>query len=325
MSMSFRASAFSLTVMAFGLVLFFPVSGIAGEWLIKVLPVATVSGETVLLEDIAVPMEALPEESWERVRKTPLWDAPKEGSGPVSINKPDLERLLSRALGSSARACITPATLVLQRGGDVLTQERITRMTVEYLTKEAKGMDGEPDFRELRIPDSVFLSPAQEVHIELARPLQPGRNTFRLLVKDGYGTVVRRISGNVFMDLWKTVACAGRPLNRMEPVGLDEVTFVRKNLAYLRGEVWDGRSGPVRVKRPVGEGQVMYADNVEPIPLIQKGEQVTLLFKGQSIQLKVPALALGDGGAGEVIAVKNVQSSKTIQAMVLDSRTVVVN
>lgn len=75
---------------------------------------------------------------------------------------------------------------------------------------------------------------------------------------------------------------------------------------------------------PVGEGQVIYAHAVEPIPVIQKGQVITLTYEGRTLKLTVPAESLEDGGIGQVIQVRNMQSKKVVAARVLTADTVVV-
>jgi flagella basal body P-ring formation protein FlgA len=128
----------------------------------------------------------------------------------------------------------------------------------------------------------------------------------------------------VFLDVWTEVAAAARPINRREALGPQMVTHVRKNLAYLSGDVWDGTGGPWQVKRPIGRDQVIYRSNLEPLPLVRRGETVRLVYEGENIRLETLAEALEDGGAGQAIAVMNLDSEREITATVRDSGTVYV-
>jgi flagella basal body P-ring formation protein FlgA len=136
---------------------------------------------------------------------------------------------------------------------------------------------------------------------------------------------VHTLTGSAFLDVWRALPCAKRPLNRNEPLRPQDITFKRKNIAYVRHDVWDGKGGPWRMSRSVGEGQVIYSRNIEPLPVICEGEEITLKYKGDFIQLNVPALALDDANVGESIKVQNLQSKKRVYGRVKDSKTVVVN
>jgi flagellar basal body P-ring formation protein FlgA len=297
----------------------------AGKYLVKVREAACVQGERVLLGEIADPLPALPPGQWERMAASPLWDSPAEGRGQVAITRDRLSGLFRQHLGPLAGAVLLPDTLQLQRGGAVLHGDELERRVLEFLTPLSEGLGGEVSFRDFRLPATIFLrSTSSTMAVQLSRGLQPGRNGVRLVLTDAYGRQERSFSGSVFVDVWATVACAARPLNRRDVVGPADVTFRRKNLAYLRAPAWDGKSLHMRMTAPVGEGQVIYADTVEPIPLIRKGDRVNLVFNGSSIQLEVPAEALADGRFGERIEVVNMETRRTVQARIVDAQTVVV-
>ena len=138
-------------------------------------------------------------------------------------------------------------------------------------------------------------------------------------------SVVRRITGSAFLDVWTTVPAAREPVNRGDALTPDKIMFVRKNLAYVRGELWDGIGGPHRVKRAIGAEQVIYTSDLDQLPLIAKGAQVMLVYQRGTVRLEVPAEAIADGAAGQLLAVRNLQSKTIVKALVQDSRTVLVN
>ncbi|MDL2268136.1 flagellar basal body P-ring formation chaperone FlgA, partial [Desulfovibrio sp. OttesenSCG-928-G15] len=178
---------------------------------------------------------------------------------------------------------------------------------------------------DFRLPQHVFMQHSgQELVLDLAKKMTPGRNSLRLLVKEMDGTVVQKLTGSVFADCWAEVPCSTVTLNRDDLLEHSKVTFKRMNLANLRSDPWDGRGGPWRVSRPIGVGQVIYASDVAHIPTVRKGSIVTLVYEGRTVQLALQAEALADGAAGETILVRNLESRKDVYAVVRDSSTVVV-
>jgi flagella basal body P-ring formation protein FlgA len=103
------------------------------------------------------------------------------------------------------------------------------------------------------------------------------------------------------------------------------ITFVRMNLAHLRGEVWDGRGGPWRILRPIGLEQAIYRADLGHVPTVRKGSLVTLLYEGRNLRMSVPGEAMADGVPGESIPVRNSQSRKQLYGVVRDASTVVTN
>ncbi len=290
---------------------------------LSILGAACVSGENVILGEIARPMDGLGAGEWEQLSSQELWPSPPAGR-PMVMDQDMLSRMLRKHLGEDlAGRCVLPRNIALQRGGAVLVQSELASLVVKSLTPMAQVLGGEAEFRDYRLPEYIFL--AEEHHriaVELVSDLKPGRLSFNLLEIDSANARHRQVSGSVFLDLWVSVPCATRPVNRGEELTPELIGHRRKNMAYLRGEAWDGLGGPWRIAQPVGMGQVLYKDCLAPLPVISRGGKVSLVFQGKFIRLEVPAEALADGGNGESILVRNLQSNRQILAKVVDADTV---
>ena len=202
-------------------------------------------------------------------------------------------------------------------------EQELRRVVVNALTPLLKRLEGEASLREFKLPSFLFLDdPNNSLKVQPSGDIGPGRLGIRLVELDSTGRTRRSASAGVFVDLWKEVPAAARPLNRSEPITPEMITSVRKNMAYLRSDVWDGRGGPWRVKSPIGELQVVYASSLEPLPEVRKGDTVTLVFEGSRIRLSTTAKALADGGRGETILVRNMQSGREVLARVRNADTV---
>jgi flagella basal body P-ring formation protein FlgA len=75
----------------------------------------------------------------------------------------------------------------------------------------------------------------------------------------------------------------------------------------------------------VGQGQVIYTENLEAVPVIAEGDEVRLVFEGRNVRLEVPAEAMGDGRVGQMIKVMNLESERVVSAKVRDETTVTVH
>lgn len=76
--------------------------------------------------------------------------------------------------------------------------------------------------------------------------------------------------------------------------------------------------------RTLGRSQVFTQSHIEPVPLIEKGELVTLMYKNSRVQLSIKAEALGEASVGQQVAVRNLQSKKTVLATVVADDMVMV-
>lgn len=299
--------------------------GAPAAWRIRIQEAAVTQGDMVTLGDIGQVHGTPPPGVWERLAARPLWPAPPETGKPLQINKSRLGQALRETLGDYADLCILPTSLALQRGGSVLTEADLRALVVKTLTPELRNMRGETSLDDFRLPAYVFLA-HQGQRAELEPPkLVPGRLSLRFTVQEVDGSTVRRFTGTVMLNQWVEVPCAARPLNRGDAITPDNVTFARKNLAFLRGELWDGRGGPWQVQRAIGAGQPIAAADLAALSMVRRGDIVVLVYQRGAVRLEAKAEALADGGPGDTIAVRNLQTKKQVYATVRSGGVVEVN
>jgi flagella basal body P-ring formation protein FlgA len=297
----------------------------AATWGMTVRDTAVAEGDRVQLWEIVDIWGNVDRDVWSELSHRELWAAPEKEGRAQNISISQLEWLLEKYLGPQAERIAVPTSLTIQRGGSVITKEQLEKHVVGFLRARMVGKTGEVQFRNFNGPRQLFLDEAwADVAVEPTTDLDPGRIFLRLSIRAGDGREIRRTTASIQADVWKTVACADGILNSGEHVVPSLVRFESKNHAYLRGEPWDGQGGPYRVKRPVGVGQIIYKDNLEPVPVIEEGETVKLVWEGQNIRLAAKAMAKEDGSTGELINVQNLSSGRDVFARVLNDATVVV-
>lgn len=294
-------------------------------WRIRILETAVIDTPIVTLGQVAEPVGTVPPGVWERLSTTELWPAPSEHGKPMTLLRVKVQQALRAALGEYEELCLYPGSMTLQAGGAVLREDALRLLVVKRLTGMAAKYEGEAEFTEFRLPPFIFLSNKQQ-HVEVLLPVNPspGRVSLTLAVKEMDGSLVRRFTGTVQMNIWREVPCLTRPVNRDEVLSPEMVTFARRNLANLKGEIWDGRGGPFRLARSLGAEQTLMLSDLERVPTIRKGSRVNLVYERGAIRLSVPAEALADAGPGESVTVRNLQSRKEILATAYDSGTVVI-
>jgi len=322
MAMALSKLAAGLT---FGAVFTVAAVAFAADWGLSIKSNASVKGERVLLGEIAEPYGSISRQAWDELARTELWPAPdREGRSEV-IPRRRLDELLREHLGKKAELCSLPSGLTVQRGGALLDKQALLRRVEEYLAPRLAMLEGRAQLAGFNAPDLVSLNEGYaRLEIELLDKVAAGRINLRIKALAGDGRLVRQVAANVFVDHWVAVACAARPVNPGEAILPDMVTFRERNLAYFRGQPWDGKGGPWRVKRSVGAEQPFSTDNIELTPLVGKGAPVNLVYEGRHVQLATQGEALEDGGLGQMISVRNVQSGKLVQAVVMNKDTVAV-
>lgn len=297
------------------------VAGAAGksgnDWRVMVRSAACVQGPDVLLGEIADPVEGLDARTWKTVAGIKLWKASKRIGRPVTIDRDKLRKVFRYYMGDLAKNVILPSQLTVQTGGRVFTGTDLREQVVAFLTPRAKGMGGESDFKNLKLPMHFFFPNVNDrLEISLTNEIRPGRNQIQMRRVSPDGRVMSGKAGTVFINVWKAVPVAAKPLNRNERVTRENVTFRRVNLAY-KPDLWDGTGGPWRMSRTLGTGQPFTTSHIEQVPLIEKGEMVSLIYRNKRIQLSIKAEALGEASMGQQVSVRNLQSNKTILGTVV--------
>ena len=298
------------------------VPGARDAWRLRVREAAVVREAVVRLGDIADPLGNMPRGEWERLAAVPLWPAPETPGKPLQINRQRLGDALRTALGEGADACLLPNSLAVQRDGAVLLEEDLRSLVVKTLTPQINLLGGHGELTDFRLPAYAFTAhDGQSVVLE-AGDVAPGRISLRFAVREMDGAAVRRFSGSVFLNLWMDVPCPVRPLGKGEAVTPDVITFMSCNLAYQKGAVWDGRGGPWQTVRSLGASQPILASDLTPLSAVHRGDKLTLVYTRGNVRISAMVEALEEGGPGDTIAVRNLDSKKQIYATVLDADTV---
>lgn len=295
-----------------------------GDWRLVVRSEACVQGPTVLLGEIAYPVPGVNQRTWKTLSSIKLWKASTRPGRPVIIARDKLRKVLRYYMGDQVNRLVLPMQLTVQTGGKVLSGLELKNRVVAFLTPRAKDLGGEIEYKDLNLPAEYFFhSVTDKLVIDLHGDIRPGRNQIKLRTVNAQGRVTGSKAGTVFINVWKAVPVAAKPLNRFERVTRDKIGFRRVNLAY-RPDLWDGKGGPWRMSRTLGAGQPFTMSHLEAVPLIEKGERVDLVYRGKRIQLTLKVEALGEASMGQQVAVKNLQSKKTVMATVVGDNLVMV-
>ena len=262
--------------------------------------------------------------TWKTIASIKLWKAATKPGRPVTVSQERLRKILKYYMGDKVNNLVLPNQLTVQTGGRVITHEELRPRIVAFLTPRANDLGGDIEFKNLKFPSTMFFKNSSDrLVIGLKSDLKPGRNQFKLHGVASDGTVVSRKAGTVFINVWKAVPVAAKPMNRFERVTQDKVSFQKVNLAY-KPNLWDGTGGPWRMTRTLGRSQPFTMSHLEQIPLIEKGERVQLIYQGKKVKLTIKVEALGEASMGQQVEVRNLQSKRIILATVVGDNMVMV-
>jgi flagella basal body P-ring formation protein FlgA len=115
-----------------------------------------------------------------------------------------------------------------------------------------------------------------------------------------------------------TVAVAARPLRHGEALTPDAVRFERREVTQMLRRTFSRAEelAGVRMRSMLPAGRVVDRKLTESVPLVRRGEMVTVLAEAGTITVSTQGKALSDGAAGDHIFVENGERQK-IQGQVV--------
>jgi flagella basal body P-ring formation protein FlgA len=126
---------------------------------------------------------------------------------------------------------------------------------------------------------------------------------------------------------YANVLTAAHPLVKGDVLTLADVQPARRVISALaygyfeRPEQVVGRT----VKRPLQTGTVISPADVQQTYLVRRGQEVNLLATQGALQVKSLGEAMGDGGLGDRIKVRNKASGRVVEGTIRSSEVVEVN
>lgn len=129
------------------------------------------------------------------------------------------------------------------------------------------------------------------------------------------------------VKLFRQVVVAVQPLKRAHVLEDADIALVERDVGLLtQGYLTDpARVVGQKLRRPVVNDQVLAPVFLEQAEAVRKGDQVVILARTATINVKMPGEALSDGAPGQQIRVRNLRSQRIIKARVIEPGTVEVN
>lgn len=129
------------------------------------------------------------------------------------------------------------------------------------------------------------------------------------------------------INLYRPVVTAAAPLSRGTNISAHQLRLRKVNISTLNGSYFSDISEVVGMqsKRSLRADAILLASQLTPPLLIKRGDAVTLSARSGALVVKIGAIALRDGHAGEQITVRNKQSKRVVDARVTGPGQVSVN
>jgi flagella basal body P-ring formation protein FlgA len=266
-----------------------------------------------------------------------------ENAGPAAqiaiFRAPDLGTAGSVPAAQVLQAARAHAVLGIDTGNitDVLVRRDSRAITVKDIeTRIAQaiaqqlGLSGDSEIAAKLDRDMRTL----HVEASATEPLQITRLTFD--ARSGHFEAALEIPGSAVMSrplrfsgkAMETVEIASlaRPLARGEVVRTSDVVMERRPKSEAGSDIAGNgeRVVGMALRRAMRAGQILRTADLMRPELVQRNENVTLVFEVPGIMLTSRAKALESGTEGDLISVLNMQSKRTVQGIVTGPNTVTV-
>jgi len=120
------------------------------------------------------------------------------------------------------------------------------------------------------------------------------------------------------INLYRPVVTAAVPLSRGSHIGAHQLRLRRVNISTLNGSYFSDIAEVVGMlsKRSLRADAIVVASQLAPPLLVKRGDAVILSASSGSLVVRIAAIAMRDGHAGEQITVRNKQSKRLVDARV---------
>jgi flagellar basal body P-ring formation protein FlgA len=262
-----------------------------------------------------------------RLTGLPLGPAPQPGEK-VTLNREEIRRSMAIHSIDPVKVALTGSDRVeVQRGGRIITREEIASLVEDYFRR---SWEGEPVRTELAypgLPDSLSVSDAN-FDLKVLTPLRPrvSGSLSLSLALTGDGLTAQRLPVSVKCRVFQNVAVATRLLRQGSLLEPEDFEFAEHEIEELRSSPVKSavEAAGKRLRRSVREGQVITVDLLENQPIIERGDEVTLIVQYKTITVGCSGKAWENGGMGDRILVRN-QYGKNLIGTVQDAHTVLIN
>lgn len=174
-----------------------------------------------------------------------------------------------------------------------------------------------PGFQLAKLDSRLRLSACgEDLAIEFARPDRSHGKT-ALSIRCSHPKPWK-IHLPVNVDLYDDVMVAARPLLKGQFIDESAIIYEKRSISRLNNGYFtrDNEADQLEARRNLARGTILTPSNLSARMLVRSGQQVTLVLNLNGIQVKSTGQALQSARLGQVVKVRNNQSSRIVEGVV---------
>lgn len=209
--------------------------------------------------------------------------------------------------------------------GSLSPEEKAVEAIRGYVAERLSADRSEIDVKLLTpVAADRFVAGSSPLEVREARPAGLLGQTVFLLTAGQDGRPAASAWMTAVVRMVRPVVVARHPLKRHQLIEAGDLEIRTVYLSQPAGRYFS-ETEPLIGKRttsPLQEGAPVIRNQLEEVPVIRRGDRITLVFDLEGLKVTAVGQAREDGFTGRPLTVFNIDSRKTVHGMVLDGSTV---
>jgi len=133
-----------------------------------------------------------------------------------------------------------------------------------------------------------------------------------------------KVSASGFVDIYDKVVCSTKSLSRGEILKTGDFCLKRLNISKITDDYLSSTDNieGLRLKQNLGFGNYLRSAMLEKAPLVERGDNVTLVALKGNMRIVALGIADQEGGLGDQILVKNITTGRVVSGRISGPKTV---
>lgn len=183
----------------------------------------------------------------------------------------------------------------------------VTFRYADKIFEELRGLEGEVDFK----------------IVEVYKDFKPvGDVIFPIEVSSGEFS--KKIFVRTQVEVLKKIVVAKKNIKRGEKIEAKDLTLAERDIAMLPNKYFEDLDQVANslAKTTIPKKSIIFEWMIKEIPLVHRGDEVTILVTAPNLLVKTKGVALEDGYRDKKVKVKRKNSKKTLEGILISENEV---
>ena len=208
-----------------------------------------------------------------------------------------------------------------------LTSNELNKIIYNKINSETKKELGNVEFKlniNAQLHDVVTNeTTAPQVQISSSGGFNPVSYR-RVIIKDSKGNVIKTIPVNIHTLIYMNVLVANENINYDKKIDLENTKFEKREVSKCYERVITELSDNIVASRNILKGNIIQKNSIKQKPIIEKNQNVDIVFQGKGMQITMQGKALNEGAYGDKVLVRSDKYNKIYTAKVNSNSKVIV-